>query len=205
MSQPKQHVHSALILERARQDATGETTAGWWKWEIDHGTDNWTTVPLPQFHDSSAYRYSMTEMHPQYVPAKPILRLIDMAKLPHRTRVKCGQSTYDIDRTRASASPTSLCTLQGFVYPFNALRIAEQREFIYWDGGDCPLPEGLHVEVVRRTGNKHRVNTSTPDSVLEWNHTSDVPQFHVIAYRILGVAPGYTDNPDEATHDKFSG
>lgn len=195
MSQPKQHVHSALILERARQDATGETTAGWWKWEIDHGTDNWTTVPLPQFHDSSAYRYSMTEMHPQYFPAKPILRLIDMAKLPHRTRVKCGQSTYDVDRTRASASPTSLCTLQGLVCPFNALRIAEQREFIYWAGDKCPLPEGLRVEVIKRSGS---IVFEGPTYSCFWNRGS-IADLDIIAYRVLGVAPGYTDNPDEAT------
>ncbi len=201
MSQPKQHVHSALILERARQDATGETTAGWWKWEIDHGTDNWTTVPLPQFHDSSAYRYSMTDKHPQYVPAKPVLLLIDMAKLPHRTRVKCGQKTYDVDRTRASASPTSLCTLQGFVWPFNALRIAEQREFIYWAGGRCPLPEGLRVEVVKRDDD---VNVEGPKYSCFWIR-GGIADLDIIAYRILGVAPGYTDNPDEATHDKFSG
>ena len=204
MTQPKQHVHSALILEKARQDATGETAAGWWKWEIKQKTTGWQGIPEPQFHDVAEYRYSMTLRHPQYVPEKPILRLIDMAKLPKGTRLRKEGIELSYEVMIGSPPDGSVRALRysaparSFHLDVSTVRIAEQKEFTYWGGGECPLPQGLICEVIRRDGTKDITASGPVDGF--WCHCRN--DLDIIAYRILGVARGWTDNPNEATHGK---
>lgn len=209
MTQPKQHIHSALILEKARQDATGETAAGWWKWEIKHKTAGWDVIPDPQFrHNDAEYRCSMTAQHPQYVPAKPSLRLVDLSKLPVGTKMKADSgSTYKIVVSgvpEVHGSGTMRLLLEsdnkrpGVFFWGETLRIAEQKDFTYWDGGDCPVPEGLMIECVRRAGTKFIATSGRTGGF--WNHRLD--DRDIIGYRIIGVDDGWTDNPSEATHDK---
>ena len=56
-----------------------------------------------------------------------------------------------------------------------------------WSGGDCPLPEGLDVEVRLRNE-----QTCSPDHDDEgWSH--EFYEFHdIIAFKVLGVKEGYT-------------
>lgn len=207
MTQLKQHVHSALILEKARQDATGETAAGWWKWEINQKTTGWQVTPAPQFYDVVEYRYSMTLQHPQYVPAKPSLRLVDLSKLPVGTKMKADSGlTYKIIVSGAPEVYGSGMRLllesdnrrPGVFFWGETLRIAEQKDFTYWDGGDCPVPEGLMIECVRRAGTKFIATSGRTGGF--WNHCLN--DRDIIGYRIIGVEDGWTDNPSEATHGK---
>lgn len=72
--------------------------------------------------------------------------------------------------------------------------LAEQTEFTYWPGGECPLPDGVMVEVVYRDGEK---DFGTAD-LLYWEHEFSFED--VIAYRILGLAEGWK-YPHEVEND----
>jgi hypothetical protein len=128
---------------------------------------------------------------------KPKKRLIDWSKMPRGTMTNCGEflgfsSPHPISRKiypqclRASFDSSS--------YNMEQLRLAEQTQFTYWGGGECPVPEGVVVEAILRDGDKYKNPTS-------WRHAiiNDEPHCgDVIAYRIIGLASDYTDNPSEA-------
>jgi hypothetical protein len=67
------------------------------------------------------------------------------------------------------------------------IRIVKQTEWTYWDGGNCPVPKGLLSDVVLRNGSKYCGDIQKKN----WSHICG--QNDIIAYRITGVAEGYTD------------
>lgn len=204
MNTPTRHRHAADIVFYAAQLASGEAQAGWWRWEAQlSNSSTWENTTTPLWSTSHAYRCFMTDKHPNYQPPKPKLKLIDMEKLP-KGSVVCHK-----------AAPSKSLTVWGydagvmvmhrdddgvFVYSreIGDLRIAEQKTFTYWGGGECPVPDGLKVEFVFRRGNVF-VCRADPDGSPYWG--SCPPQSRdaeVIAYRIIGVAPGWTDDPKDA-------
>ena len=81
------------------------------------------------------------------------------------------------------------------------LRIVPATRWTYHDGGASPVPEGLVVDVIQRSG-------KTSSDVISGGVYADykAPITHdklheVIAYRITGVdlAGGFTDDPGEVT------
>lgn len=199
------HPHAELIVERARQDAFGELEAGWWAWEYrSRPYGLWTcyvsTFP-PTFGTAFDYQYTMTDKHPDYVAPKPKLRLIDMSELPKGTMVQL-QDTYSSGDYSVHGPYKSNLGLLAIVrasglgggpYEIKHMRIIEQKEFTFWGGGECPVPEGVVCEVVTRRG---QVLTFTNPIVQAWTQWGSVD---VIGYRIIGVAGGWTDNPESAT------
>jgi hypothetical protein len=80
---------------------------------------------------------------------------------------------------------------------FQNLRLREQKDWQVHLGGDCPVPEGVEVAVLFRGYYYNKTNnTSSPASSLCWNHNGG--DVDIIAYRITGLAKGWTDNPSEA-------
>jgi len=63
-SAPKPHRHAALILEFARQVATGERHAGWWNWYVKDETDKFVTILMPMWNPTAEYSYSKSTSHP---------------------------------------------------------------------------------------------------------------------------------------------
>lgn len=60
-----------------------------------------------------------------------------------------------------------------------------------WQGGECPLPEGLLVEVRRRDGSLYSSNT-VKNVGLRWLGKKDViSQYDIIAFHVIGLADGY--------------
>ena len=194
------HKHADLIVERARQDASGETEAGWWTWEYQYPGSGvyrrYEYIGLT-FHKSTDYRYAMTDKHPRYVPPKPKLKLIDMMALPRGTWVRTvgaiqanrevlGRAMADVLHVLAPADDVSF-------YFAPQLRIIEQKKFTYWGGGACPVPEGVVCEVVTRGA---QTLMFTDPTVQVWVHNAQtVSLYEIIGYRITGVAGGWTDDP----------
>lgn len=57
-----------------------------------------------------------------------------------------------------------------------------------WQGGECPLPEGLLVKVwYRRMGFAH---ISSSDYIDDWRHDDDYDT-NIIAFEVLGLAEGW--------------
>ena len=198
MNTPAKHIHADLILERARQDATGETAAGWWQWGT--GTAGlWSNCPSPMFNVKYQYRYTMTDKHPSFVPPKPKPKLVDMGKLPVGSAVMvkwlpAGTKLHVMTKLNELGqimiwNPAA----QTRTVKTNELRIAEQKEFTYWGGGACPVPDGLRVALAFRLINPGTVETP---SGIRWTHNGHGGD--VIGYRILGLADGWTDDPAEA-------
>ena len=191
------HKHYDLILERARQDASGETAAGWWAWESVLGVTWCPCAILPNF-TASNYRYTMTDKHPRYVPPKPKLKLIDMMALPRGTWVRTA-GAIQTDREvlgRGMEGVLHVLALADYAtfYYTAQLRIIEQKEFTFWGGGGaCPVPEGVVCEVVTR-GTQTLMFTNP--TVQVWAHNAQtVSLYEIIGYRITGVAGGWTDDP----------
>lgn len=198
-NQPTPHKHADLILEWARLMASGEVAAGWWVCKYfnpSRFTDSgdrtcWTNLDHTKWHESFLYEIEKTEHHPDN--QKPKLKLVDMSKLPVGAAVmwdsnkavvigQCHEGLYVFNGGIGSWQMTK------------ELRIAEQTEFTYWGGGERPMPDGLMVECVTvdyfECGS---VTFAEARCVIHSSNFNDLK--NIIAYRILGLAEGWTDDP----------
>lgn len=204
---PIPSIHSKNIVEYARQRAAGEIQAGWWQWEYWSGLNATAWVPcdsqfdrhvVPLFEELVLYRCVMTDKHPNYAALKPKLKLIDMAKLPRGSVVVCAgdAARYNLHGFNNEVTGRINSEYGGVsqLVDVKKLRIAEQKTFTYWGGGECPVPDGVAVEFVRRSGQK-LIGDMFGSGF--WHHGGN-PDRDVIAYRIIGVAPGRTDDSKAA-------
>ena len=73
------------------------------------------------------------------------------------------------------------------------IHLVEQPEVTFWPGGECPVPEGVCVEVYLRDSTTHIWDKYAHAS--DWSHKG--LDGDIIGYRILGLAPGYCNYPGE--------
>ena len=72
-----------------------------------------------------------------------------------------------------------------------------------WQGGECPLPDGLIVELQLRNC-KSTVKIITPS--LRWEHIGYEENSDIIEFKVTGIAEGWTyEYPSKNRHDKQSG
>jgi len=203
------HQHYGLVLERARQLVSGETAAGWWRWEyktpVGKQGCHWMETEFPAF-DSWVYRCTATDKHPDYESMNPKLklelRLIDMSKLPpgSEVRVQYGEDDTPTRFKVLSAGAINLTILSHNllrveVWPKGYLRLMEQNEFTFWSGCACPVPEGVEVEAIVRAGTSSRFHGARSGY---WHHGGNPDNNNIIGYRIIGAADGWTDDPEKA-------
>lgn len=62
--EPKPHRHATLIMEFARQVATGERHAGWWNWYVKDETNTYVIILMPMWNPTAEYSYSKSTSHP---------------------------------------------------------------------------------------------------------------------------------------------
>ena len=72
-------------------------------------------------------------------------------------------------------------------YPYCRIR---ENYWHSWNGGDCPLPEGLNI-IVKFRGGTNSIENMTYHNVDNWNHNNRMPQVDVIAFKVIGPAKGY--------------
>jgi hypothetical protein len=147
------------------------------------------------------------EMHSHAVPGGVRrfimkMKLIDWSKMPRSTMTNKGellsvwhhQLLGDVATTLTKKPDSDFCW-NVYPYQLHELRIAPMKEWLYHDGGACPLPEGLVIQVKMYDFEGRK---TAPISSDLWAG-SIFPT--AIGYRIIGVdrEGGYTDDPSEVT------
>lgn len=123
-------------------------------------------------------------------------KTIDWSKLPRDTLVETTERVLRYLRSSSEDYPFRV-----FVYNHGATsqtaggwwavtkaKLVEQEEFKVWFSGECPVPEGVVVETVNRSGVKFKHNAHD----LKWEHSKIESRYDIIAYRIIGADDGYT-------------
>jgi hypothetical protein len=129
----------------------------------------------------------------QTVQSEPKKRLIDWSQMPKGTMTNFGTLLSANEQYAETVSDSEYSNRRKLA----ALRLAEQPEFEYWAGGECPVPEGVVVEAVRRDGVKFQTAPTHPEAIAyDWQH--DLGDQDIIAFRIIGLSDGWTDNPEDA-------
>jgi NOL1/NOP2/fmu family ribosome biogenesis protein len=122
--------------------------------------------------------------------AKPKLKLVDMSKLPKGTMTDHGEVVHN----KFGAISCYFVGDLNLSHPkAQKIRITEQTEFTFWQGGECPVPDGLRFEVKTRGGASFGC---LKPSGLRWSHETEPTD--IIGYRIIAVADGWTDDPEQA-------
>jgi hypothetical protein len=162
----------------------------WWDvYYRECATSDWAKVlTSPGWAPDYEYELRKSAKHPDNI--KPKKRLIDWLDMPAGTMTNCGE-LRGFAMSTAYVSPDYSVVDQ--IAP-SKLRLKEQTEFTYWPGGECPVPEGVRTEVIYRDGVKKRAYLSDVPHL--WKHERQ--DSDIIAYRITGLADGFTDNPEEA-------
>jgi hypothetical protein len=185
---PTPHVHAELIKQWA--DAPE-----WWDvYFFVNDLSEWQLVTNPNWFDDDKYKLEKSAKHPDNI--KPNKKLIDWSKMPRGTMTNFGE-LLSVKGIAKVLNPNTGFGLSGKIgvdlVRLENLRLAEQTEFTYWGGGECPVPEGVMVEVVIRRDDKlKKVGTDFiwfRDLILD---------NEIIAYRITALADGWTDNPKDA-------
>ena len=119
-------------------------------------------------------------------------RLIDWAKMPKGVMTNYGW-LISFEGEFKERRPT-LLDAEVWFYDVSLLRLApaEQQPWILWQGGECPVPNDIIVEVEFRNGG----SCVDEPNCFRWGKTGTSGD--IIAYRIAGLAQGWTDNPEEA-------
>lgn len=127
---------------------------------------------------------------------KPENKKLDWSKIPIDTLLKMSTGGNEFIRHFAGLNESKKLKIKCFnnggsskfsdgTSLWEKAELAEQPTFTYWPGGECPLPDGVLVEVIFRCGDceKH------PATPLDWSH--DKVAGDIIAYRIIGLADGW--------------
>lgn len=75
-----------------------------------------------------------------------------------------------------------------YVITTDEAKLVENPTFTFWQGGDCPVPEGVAVEIIT----SNRTVLEGEGIGYEWNVRKTDPGNDIIAYRILGPVEGYS-------------
>jgi hypothetical protein len=185
------HPQADLIMQIATIRAEGMCE----HWEYCHNgfpANIWVSFDMdgPFGMDIKSTNIRMKPSHPDYNTdknpnrLKPVLKQIDMLRLPVGTMTNCGVIMY---QTSVYASCWAPHDANLYDCLHKKLRLAEQTKWTAWTGGKCPVPEGCAGKVILRGGSILDVEPG-----LDWRHGEPI-MADIIAYRITGVAPGYTD------------
>jgi hypothetical protein len=151
----------------------------------------------PKWHIHFAYYIVKTDKHPDN--AKPALKLIDWAKFVGLSGLMTSEGVFfGLDKN----GNASLMRMMGvfpkcMVVPTDMIKIVEQTTFTH-------LPEGTPPPVVEGLVFKYEYTEPTNNSRHDAEkyqrgrtpHAELASDAH--AYRVIGLAPGYTDNPELA-------
>jgi hypothetical protein len=142
-------------------------------------------------------RYHGTEEHWSYdLRMKTPLKQIDWAKLPVDTLLitQAGYLRYfngfiDGKVTLYAEGRTSKSCRNYPITEYNPsdIQIAPNQPWTVWQGGNCPIPDGLEYEVITRGGVAPLINRGCHHIIL-WSYTQNGSHSmsEIIAYRLTG-------------------
>jgi hypothetical protein len=187
------HPHYATYCRWQQLVDDGEVAKGWWILQATHSSGTYCYYCLdkqsiPWWVDCT-YVITKSDNHPDNI--KPALKLIDWAKVPALSQTNHGLWLgFEAHYTGQDKRGLALCGTYVKLVPMSSFRIVQQTTFTHLPKGTPPpVVEGLVFDYEYITGIRGRntvrsVNFLTPDSAC--------------AYRVICLAPGYTDNPEEA-------
>jgi len=181
---PKSHKHAALIKQWA--DAPE-----WWDvYANNQYLVGWQIlVTSPVWDENTGYKLEKSAKHPDNKPKK---KLIDWSKMPRGTMTNHGELRH-VSPAQAYLEKYEDGVFVRIGVGVSLLRLKEQTQFTYWGGGKCPVPEGVVVETVLAD---RTVCSDLPK--YHWLPQSSSTYKHVVGYRIIGLADGWTDVPENA-------
>jgi hypothetical protein len=190
------HPDADLIMQAAQIRANGECEH--WEYRFTPLGVEWFDVDinLPLNSDLHNWEIRMKPSHPDFNTdknpnrPKPVLKQIDMSKLPVGTMTNYGEivavagnmiRTFDLIRGSFTMWNEGIADL----------RLAEQTKPTAWLGGECPVPEGCKYKAIRRDNSIHNYTSFT--QLFNYERDSRIQDYDIIAYCITGVADGWTD------------
>lgn len=124
---------------------------------------------------------------------KPELKQIDWSKLQFDTRLILpnGSKFYADGNGGYSACLTWECQSS---YPWkDGITIAPEQQWSVWQGGECPLPDGLEFEVITRGGAALLIDRGSNQVIWSYAQHGLHSMSEIIAYRLTGkVLEGWT-------------
>jgi hypothetical protein len=174
------------------------------EWETKKETHElWFKFPSMEWSDVIGYPKNMAEYfegcsrsYYELRTKKPNLKQLDWSKVPvgvmtNRGELRAAYIDYEgsftadvesLDVTHAGIN------LNAVLIKHLRLAPASDQPWLYWGGGECPVPEGCTYETRMR-------DQCIQKGVYSWSHDNNITDadVQVIAYRITGLADGYTD------------
>lgn len=146
----------------------------------------WEDLSDPSWKECSEYR-----IKPE--APKEHKRYIDWSKMPRGTMTNIGEIAFHVHRGALVIQPdvTSYAS-------YHNLRLIEQPNFQYWGGGECPVPDGILVKIIMRDGKRAICDAGE----VRWNNHGVDGNLHggdIVAYRIIGLAGGWSDHEEKTT------
>ena len=158
---------SALYKELAEQGT-------WFEFNV---YSEWTRANEPPNYHSDLDRWRVAEKQD---------KIIDMSCLVG-SNVDCefGVEQHRISKLESITDSGFYSKNEGF---WTTCRV-RQDHWHSWQGGECPLPEGLEIKVIFRDSSKSEVFTTYLESQWDWKH---MPNKHdIISFKVLGTAEGW--------------
>jgi hypothetical protein len=144
---------------------------------------DWSAM-RPQTKSLGTWGFSSEDFY-AYTPKQPKLKPLDWSKMPIGVMTDAG--IFSAFHWGYCIVVMPMHEMPQRILPQNlCLAPASEQPWLYWGGGECPVPEGCTFEVTLRD---KEIRTSVGTFKYGYVDTD----CEVIAYRITGVASGYTD------------
>jgi hypothetical protein len=161
--------------------------------EVEFRSINQSNIFIPVSLCSEISLFSSNQW--EFRIAKPKLKLVDMSKLPKGAMTNLGELLgYAEGLAQCAHFDRDKVLYATAIHPAH-LRIAEQTEFTCWGGDKCPVPNGLMVQTVLRAAGAVKTKSNALD--LRWQHKQSPDD--ILAYRIVCLADGWSDDPSQAS------
>jgi hypothetical protein len=183
------HPHYATYCHWQQLVDDGEVAKGWWINEVAHPSNYVCQYNSPTENISwwvnCQYKIIKTGKHPDNT--KPALKLIDWHKVPLGAMTSMGVIIHNQFNGIATVPKTGIYCWETDV---KNMRLLEQTTFTH-------LPQGIPPPVVEGLVFEYEYCGEFGRDVDHIPYVSDMT-ISCIAYRVIGLAPGYTDNPEKA-------
>lgn len=177
------NIHADLILEYAKD--WQETNKPWERWEfMSTATNDWEDIDChPVWGPTTNYRRKLTK---KPVDLSVLIKsgidceFVYSNATNHRDRLIIEKLTEITSNDYATRYVNSNEKAHLYCKP-------RMNHWHYWDGGDCPLPEGIKVSVKTL-----RCAAYDGDCLsFSWGRKIRAVDGNIIAFKVLGLADGY--------------
>lgn len=191
------HPHYSICKEWEKHKESGAVDRGEyelrWVNSAHHNVSNWQPTSTPRWEVVNSYELRKTDKHPDN--QKPKLKVINWANAPVGTMTNKGEIVV-VNQEGTYETALVVHTTEGWTCNVRVdhLRIVPATNWTaVQDGEEPPVCAGLVIE--------YRYSNVVYDGAM-WRAKHDITLVHdtnlINAYRVTGIALGYTDVTEEA-------